>query len=253
LGRPNFLTCHANPGSTVSVALLQLAYALIYDTGDYQAGISALRAMGYDDNADVATLLGYASRKLGRYDDAKYWYDKALATDPNHHALTWSYYGMWHAEQGNLLKAKDDLEKVRQICGTECKEYIGSRRRSRVPALTEAVSVCLFSAGNAGYYESSSCSRSSSHLGAFSGCRIGPGAGVPPLRLRTSWLRLPSPPLRLPSSLRTVSLLENFEASPLPAAVVCRDSAPFISPTIDSTRNCSLPPAALVVVCGAFV
>ena len=67
--------------------------------------------MGYDDNVDVATLIGYASRKLGRYDDAKYWYDKALAADPNH-ALTWSYYGMWQAEQGNLLKAKDDLEKV---------------------------------------------------------------------------------------------------------------------------------------------
>jgi tetratricopeptide (TPR) repeat protein len=38
----------------------------------------------------VATLIGYASRKLGRYDDAKYWYDKALAADPNH-AVTWSY------------------------------------------------------------------------------------------------------------------------------------------------------------------
>jgi len=99
------------------------AYALIYDKEDYQSGIAALRAMGYDDNADVATLLGYASRKLGRYDDAKYWYDKALAADPKH-ALTWSYYGMWHAEQGNLLKAKDDLEQVRLICGTECKEYV---------------------------------------------------------------------------------------------------------------------------------
>ena len=99
------------------------AYALIYDKDDYQNGITALRAMGYDDNADVATLLGYASRKLGRYDDAKYWYDKALVADPQH-ALTWSYYGMWHAEQGNLLKAKDDLEKVRLICGTECKEYV---------------------------------------------------------------------------------------------------------------------------------
>jgi len=98
------------------------AYALIYDNEDYQGGITALRAMDYDDNADVATLLGYASRKLGRYDDAKYWYDMALATDPKH-ALTWSYYGMWHAEQGNLLKAKDDLEQVRLICGTECREY----------------------------------------------------------------------------------------------------------------------------------
>ncbi|MGA2940704.1 MAG: tetratricopeptide repeat protein [Xanthobacteraceae bacterium] len=98
------------------------AYALVYDKSDYEGGIAVLRAMGYDDNADVATLIGYASRKLGRYDDAQYWYDRALAADPNH-ALTWSYYGMWQAEQGNLLKAKDDLQKVASICGTECREY----------------------------------------------------------------------------------------------------------------------------------
>lgn len=98
------------------------AYALIYHDGDYARGIVALRALEHDDNADVATLIGYASRKLGRYDDAKRWYDRALAADPNH-AVTWSYYGMWHAEQGNVLKAKDDLEKVRLICGTDCRAY----------------------------------------------------------------------------------------------------------------------------------
>ena len=98
------------------------AYALVYDKNDYVGGIAVLRSMGYDDNADVATLIGYASRKLGRYDDAKIWYDRALAADPNH-ALTWSYYGMWHAEQGNLLKAEDDLARVKSICGTECREY----------------------------------------------------------------------------------------------------------------------------------
>jgi tetratricopeptide (TPR) repeat protein len=98
------------------------AYALVYDKKDYDGGIAVLRAMGYDDNADVATLIGYASRKLGRYDEAKLWYDRALAADPNH-ALTWSYYGMWQAEQGNVLKAKDDLAKVESICGTGCPEY----------------------------------------------------------------------------------------------------------------------------------
>ena len=98
------------------------AYALIYDKSDYVGGIAALHALGYDDNADVATLLGYASRKLGRYDESKFWYERALAADPNH-AVTWSYYGMWQAEQGNVLKAKDDLEKVRLICGTDCKAY----------------------------------------------------------------------------------------------------------------------------------
>ena len=98
------------------------AYALVYDKHDYDGGIAVLRSMDQDDNADVATLIGYASRKLGRYDDAKVWYDRALAADPDH-ALTWSYYGMWQAEQGNILKAKDDLQKVASICGTTCREY----------------------------------------------------------------------------------------------------------------------------------
>jgi tetratricopeptide (TPR) repeat protein len=104
------------------VAGYKAAYALIYEKGDYGAAITALRALGHDDNADVANLIGYASRKLGRYDDAKVWYERSLAADPNH-AVTWSYYGMWQAEQGNVLKAKDDLEKVRLICGTDCKPY----------------------------------------------------------------------------------------------------------------------------------
>jgi tetratricopeptide (TPR) repeat protein len=99
------------------------AYSLIYDQHDYAGGIAALRALGYDDHPDVATLLGYANRKLGRYDDAKVWYERALAADPDH-ALTWSYYGMWQVEQGNVLKARDDLEKVRVICGnTDCRPY----------------------------------------------------------------------------------------------------------------------------------
>jgi tetratricopeptide (TPR) repeat protein len=104
------------------VAGYKAAYSLIYEKGDYETAITALRALDRDDNADVANLIGYASRKLGRYDDAKVWYERSLAADPNH-AVTWSYYGMWQAEQGNLLKAKDDLEKVRLICGTTCEPY----------------------------------------------------------------------------------------------------------------------------------
>jgi len=30
---------------------------------------------------------------------------------------------MWHAEQGNLLKARDFLATVEQLCGTKCREY----------------------------------------------------------------------------------------------------------------------------------
>ena len=98
------------------------AYALIYDKSDYEGGIAALRALGHDEDADVATLLGYASRKLHRYDEAKVWYERALAADPNH-AITWSYYGMWQVEQGHMVKAEEYLEKVRLICGTDCRAY----------------------------------------------------------------------------------------------------------------------------------
>jgi len=99
------------------------AHRMIVDRGEYEAGIKALHALGADDHPDVATYLGYASRKLGRYEEAKYWYDKALAADPNH-TRTIAYYGMWHLEQGNRLKAEEELEKIGNICGgTSCREY----------------------------------------------------------------------------------------------------------------------------------
>ena len=61
------------------------AHATIYQRHDYAAGIAALKALGRDDNPDVANLIGYSSRKLGRYDDAKTWYERALAADPSSH------------------------------------------------------------------------------------------------------------------------------------------------------------------------
>jgi tetratricopeptide (TPR) repeat protein len=91
--------------------------------GDYEAGIAALHALGHDEHPDVANYIGYAERRMGKYDESKYWYEKALAADPNH-VRTWSYYGMWQMEQGNRLKAEDYLAKVALICGnTDCTEY----------------------------------------------------------------------------------------------------------------------------------
>jgi len=98
------------------------ARAMILD-GNYQGGIGAMHALGHDEHPDVANYIGYAYRKLGDYNDSKIWYEKALATDPNH-VRTWSYYGMWQMEQGNRLKALEDLQKVQLICGnTSCEEY----------------------------------------------------------------------------------------------------------------------------------
>jgi tetratricopeptide (TPR) repeat protein len=91
--------------------------------GDYKGGIAAMHALGHDEHPDVANYIGYANRKLGNYEQSKIWYEAALKADPNH-TRTWSYYGMWHMEQGNRLKAEDYLAKVNALCGnTNCKEY----------------------------------------------------------------------------------------------------------------------------------
>ena len=102
------------------------ARELILD-GKYEQGIAAMHALGYDNHPDVANYVGYSYRRLGDYDQSKHWYEAALAADPQH-ARTWSYYGMWQAEQGNRLKAEDFLQKVKLICGNEsCKEFIELR------------------------------------------------------------------------------------------------------------------------------
>jgi tetratricopeptide (TPR) repeat protein len=91
--------------------------------GDYTAGIAAMHALGHDEHPDVANYIGYSYRRLGDYKDSQIWYEAALKADPNH-VRTWSYYGMWQMEQGNRLKALDDLQKVMLICGnTRCEEY----------------------------------------------------------------------------------------------------------------------------------
>ena len=98
------------------------ARQLILD-GQYEAGIAAMHALGHDEHPDVANYIGYANRKMGNYDQSKIWYEAALKVDPNH-VRTWSYYGMWQAEQGNRLKALENLQKVQLICGnTTCEEY----------------------------------------------------------------------------------------------------------------------------------
>ena len=98
------------------------ARQLILD-GQYEAGITAMHALGHDEHPDVANYIGYANRKMGNYDQSKIWYEAALKADPNH-VRTWSYYGMWQAEQGNRLKALENLQKVQLICGnTTCEEY----------------------------------------------------------------------------------------------------------------------------------
>jgi tetratricopeptide (TPR) repeat protein len=98
------------------------AYNTIYDKHDYASAIDQLKALGHDDRASVANLIGYSYRKLGDYKLSQVWYERALKADPNH-VKTWQYYGLWQLEQGNRDQAQYHLNKIAQLAGTESAEY----------------------------------------------------------------------------------------------------------------------------------
>jgi tetratricopeptide (TPR) repeat protein len=98
------------------------AYATIYERHQYADGIEQLKALGRDDQPNVANLIGYSYRKLGDYKLSQAWYERALKADPNH-VLTWQYYGLWQIEQGNRDQAQYHLSRIAAICGTDCDEY----------------------------------------------------------------------------------------------------------------------------------
>jgi tetratricopeptide (TPR) repeat protein len=98
------------------------AYSTIYDRNDYVTAIGQLKALGQDDRADVANLIGYSNRKLGDYKVSQIWYERALKADPNH-VRTWQYYGLWQVEQGNRDQAQYHLNRIAALAGTDSAEY----------------------------------------------------------------------------------------------------------------------------------
>ena len=104
------------------IAGYRTAYAAIYDRNDYAAAIDQLKALGQDDRADVANLIGYSYRKLGDYKVSQIWYERALQADPDH-VKTWQYYGLWQVEQGNREQAQYHLNRIAALTGTGSEEY----------------------------------------------------------------------------------------------------------------------------------
>jgi tetratricopeptide (TPR) repeat protein len=98
------------------------AYATIYDGHDYGSAIEQLKAMGHDETAAVANLIGYSYRKLGDYKVSQIWYERALKADPAH-VKTWQYYGLWQVEQGNRDQAQYHLNRIAALAGTNSEEY----------------------------------------------------------------------------------------------------------------------------------
>lgn len=90
----------------------------------YEAAIPLLQEVvaANSRNADAHNLLGYSSRKLGRYPDASKAYARALSLDPKHKGAL-EYQGELFLKLGQIEKARKNLERLDSICWLGCEEY----------------------------------------------------------------------------------------------------------------------------------
>lgn len=73
------------------------------------------------DNPDILNLLGYASRKLGRWQASRKFYSHALTIDPAHKGAL-EYMGELELETGDVAAAKELLLRLREQCPDGCEE-----------------------------------------------------------------------------------------------------------------------------------
>jgi tetratricopeptide (TPR) repeat protein len=114
----------------VKIQALQLAaserFALAFAlnrVGRYDDAIAALDPIAHRRDPLVLTELGFAFRKLGRFDTAIGYYRAALAVDPQA-ARTRSYLGEGYVALGRLDLARAELAEIERVVGTEAAPYL---------------------------------------------------------------------------------------------------------------------------------
>ena len=122
--QPPFLFASAAAGDSAYLEAVGLI-----NEGKYEQAIASLnRAQAsFGAHPDILTYLGFANRKLGRYDLAVRYYRQALAAAPQHKGAT-EYYGELMVERGNIAGAKAMLAKLDNWCTFGCAEADELRR-----------------------------------------------------------------------------------------------------------------------------
>jgi Flp pilus assembly protein TadD len=104
------------------------AVSLIND-GRFEDAIASLKTAEavFGPHPDVLTYLGYANRRLGRYDQAEGYYLAALQVSPDHRGAT-EYYGELKVVRGDLPGARRLLARLDNLCPYGCAEASELRR-----------------------------------------------------------------------------------------------------------------------------
>ncbi len=99
-------------------------YSKLIEAEKYEQAIAELgEALAKDrDDADLLNLMAFSNRKLGRFDTAMEYYQKALAIEPDHRGAN-EYLGELYLQLGQLDKAEERLEILDKECFFGCREY----------------------------------------------------------------------------------------------------------------------------------
>ncbi|WP_374403568.1 tetratricopeptide repeat protein [Niveibacterium sp.] len=111
-------------GSTVAEVPELVAAQGAIDKSDWDAAIGILTpyVAGHPRSADGLNLLGYASRKQGKLDNAFRYYEQALTIDPKHRGAH-EYIGEAYLMAGDLAHAEQHLAALDKLCWLPCEEY----------------------------------------------------------------------------------------------------------------------------------
>ena len=95
----------------------------------YEAAIEELKAaeVAFGAHPDILTYIGFANRKLGRYDVAEDYYQRAIKAAPEHRGAH-EYYGELKVVRGDLPAARKLLATLDNLCTYGCAEADELRR-----------------------------------------------------------------------------------------------------------------------------
>lgn len=92
--------------------------------GNYRRALRLLNKVidKSSNNADAWNYIGFSHRKLKNYGSSLQAYEKALAINPNHLGAN-EYLGELYLQTGKPEKAVSRLQKLHDLCGSDCAEY----------------------------------------------------------------------------------------------------------------------------------
>lgn len=90
--------------------------------GEYTLALHYLNQAQDQDDPRIQTYIGFATRKLGKWEQAMAHYARALAANPDY-TIARAYLGEAHLQRGEKDKAVEQLGEIAARCGTTCDEY----------------------------------------------------------------------------------------------------------------------------------